>query len=81
MSWTFQVGSTFQAGIFSIGDTTMHRFVNRSVLEIFVNADICIVHRVYPLRADSKQVRLFCNEGQLAASNLLKLEMDATNPW
>ena len=56
-------------------------FVDRSVLEIFVNGDICIVQRVYPTRRDSQQVRLFSNDGPLTASHLLKWGMDATNPW
>ncbi|MEM7032040.1 MAG: glycoside hydrolase family 32 protein [Chloroflexota bacterium] len=56
-------------------------FVDRSVLEIFVNGDICIVQRVYPMRADSKQVRLFSNGGTMTATDLVKWEMDATNPW
>lgn len=56
-------------------------FVDKSVIEIFVNGDICIVQRVYPMRDDSKQVRQFTNDRQIRARNVVKWEMDATNPW
>jgi len=56
-------------------------FVDKSVIEIFVNGDICIVQRVYPMRGDSKQVRLFTNDHQIRARNIVKWEMGATNPW
>lgn len=56
-------------------------FVDKSVIEIFVNGDICIVQRVYPMRDDRKQVRQFTNDRQIRARNVVKWEMDATNPW
>ena len=56
-------------------------FVDKSVIEMFVNAKLCIVQRVYPMRSDSKQVRLFCEDGRVAFRNIVKWEMDATNPW
>ena len=56
-------------------------FVDKSVIEIFVNGDICIAQRVYPMRDDSKQVRQFTNDRQIRARNVVKWEMDATNPW
>jgi sucrose-6-phosphate hydrolase SacC (GH32 family) len=56
-------------------------FVDRSVIEIFVNSRICLVQRVYPLRDDSRQFRLFSEGGKVRASELYKWEMDATNPW
>ena len=56
-------------------------FVDKSVIEIFVNSDICIVQRVYPMREDSKQARLFTEDGEITASDIVKWEMDATNPW
>ena len=56
-------------------------FVDRSVIEIFVNSQICLVQRVYPIRDDSTQFRLFSEDGNVRASKLVKWEMDATNPW
>ncbi|MBH54854.1 MAG: hypothetical protein CMI18_10975 [Opitutaceae bacterium] len=56
-------------------------FVDKSVIEIFVNSRICLVQRVYPTREDSTQFRLFSEDGNIRASQLFKWEMDATNPW
>ena len=36
---------------------------------------------VYPLRADSRQFRIFTRGGALAAATIVKWEMDAANPW
>ena len=56
-------------------------FVDRSIIEMFVNSRTCIVQRVYPTRADSKGFRLFTEHSPIAVSNIVKWEMDATNPW
>ena len=56
-------------------------FVDRSVIEIFVNHDICIVQRVYPTLEESKQVRLFSVNGTVLCKDIRKWEMDASNPW
>ena len=56
-------------------------FVDRSVIEIFVNSDLVLVQRVYPLRAASRQFRIFTRGGALTASGIVKWEMDAANPW
>jgi beta-fructofuranosidase len=56
-------------------------FVDRSVVEIFVNSEICIVQRVYPMRDDSKSFRLFTRDKEIRAKNIAKWDMDATNPW
>jgi beta-fructofuranosidase len=56
-------------------------FVDRSVVELFVNSDLCIVQRVYPVRDDSRQFRFFSVDGQVVVSQIVKWEMDATNPW
>ena len=56
-------------------------FVDRSIIEVFVNSRVCIVQRVYPTRDDSRGVRLFTEDSAIAVTNLTKWEMDATNPW
>ena len=56
-------------------------FVDRSVIEIFVNSRVCLVQRVYPVRDDSTQFRLFSKDGNVEATDLHRWEMDATNPW
>ena len=56
-------------------------FVDRSVLEIFVNNDICIVQRVYPTLVESRQVRFFALHAAARYRDITKWEMDASNPW
>ena len=56
-------------------------FIDRSVIEMFVNSRICIVQRVYPTRDDSKHVKLFTWDKAISVKNIVKWEMDATNPW
>ncbi len=56
-------------------------FIDKSVIEIFVNSDICLVQRVYPMREDSKHIRLFTRDNKISAKDLVKWDMDATNPW
>ena len=56
-------------------------FIDRSVIEIFVNSRICITQRVYPTRPDSLESRIFTEDRPITAQNLVKWQMDATNPW
>ena len=56
-------------------------FVDRSVIEMFINSRICIVQRVYPTRDDSKGFRLFTEDRPIRVTDIVKWEMDATNPW
>ncbi|MCY4530508.1 MAG: GH32 C-terminal domain-containing protein, partial [Chloroflexi bacterium] len=56
-------------------------FVDRSIIEVFVNSRICIVQRVYPTREDSKGFSLFTEDRPIVVRNIFKWEMDATNPW
>ena len=45
-------------------------FVDRSVIEIFVNSRACLLQRVYPTREDSTNFRLFSEDGSVRASQL-----------
>ena len=56
-------------------------FIDRSVIELFINSRICITQRVYPTRPDSLQSSLFTEDHTVTAQNLVKWQMDATNPW
>ena len=56
-------------------------FIDRSVIELFINSRICIVQRIYPTRPDSLGFRLFTEDHPIASKNISKWEMDATNPW
>ena len=46
-------------------------FIDRSVIEIFVNSRFCIVQRVYPTRLDSSQCKPFTHD----------YLTQVTNPW
>jgi sucrose-6-phosphate hydrolase SacC (GH32 family) len=65
----------------SSGELDLDIYVDRSVIEIFVNSDVVLVQRVYPTRVDSRQFRVFARGGSLSATEIVKWEMDATNPW
>lgn len=56
-------------------------FVDRSVIEIFVNSDVVLVQRVYPLLRDSTLMKVFAQDGALRVINIELWEMDASNPW
>jgi beta-fructofuranosidase len=56
-------------------------YVDRSVIEVFVNSHIAITQRVYPMRQDSRQTRLFSQDAEIRVSDIAKWEMDATNAW
>ena len=63
------------------GDLYLDIFVDRSVVEIFVNSDIVLVQRVYPTRNDSREFSVFAIDGSVKAKNICKWEMDVSNPW
>ena len=63
------------------GEYDLDIFVDRSVIEIFVNRDLVLVQRVYPLRDDSRRFTIFTRGGALTVSGIVKWEMDASNPW
>ena len=56
-------------------------FVDRSDIEIFVNSQVVLVQRVYPVRDDSRQFKVFTRGGALTVSHIVKWELDAANPW
>jgi beta-fructofuranosidase len=63
------------------GDLALDIYVDRSVIEIFVNSDVVLVQRVYPTRDDSRQSKVFSRDGALTVTDTVKWEMDASNPW
>ncbi len=58
-----------------------HVFIDKSVLEIFVNGRLCLTHRVYPSLEESKGVVLFSEGGSIEISNFDAWEMFPSNPW
>jgi beta-fructofuranosidase len=56
-------------------------FIDRSVLEVFVNKRLCLTHRIYPSRDDSKGVVLFSEGGSIEVPVINKWRMFPSNPW
>jgi beta-fructofuranosidase len=56
-------------------------FIDRSVLEIFANDRQAITRRVYPARADSTGVYLFCEGGEAFVGDIETWEMMPSNPY
>jgi len=48
----------------------LHIFLDRSVLEVFVNSRLCLTQRIYPTRADSFGVSGFSHGGEAILHNL-----------
>jgi beta-fructofuranosidase len=42
---------------------TLHIFLDRSIIEVFVNNQLCLTSRVYPVRDDSLGVELYAQGG------------------
>ncbi|WP_339819222.1 glycoside hydrolase family 32 protein [Paenibacillus sp. FSL R7-0216] len=48
----------------------VHLFIDHSIVEVFVNEELCLTGRVYPLRKDSEGIRLFVQGPSVAMSSL-----------
>ena len=48
----------------------LHIFLDKSVMEVFVNSRLCLTQRIYPTRADSLGVSLFANGGEATLNSL-----------
>ena len=58
-----------------------HIFLDRSVMEIFVNDRLCLTHRIYPTRDDSKGIILFAKGGKIEIPVFDAWKMHPSNPW
>jgi beta-fructofuranosidase len=59
----------------------LRAFVDHSVVEVFANDRQAITRRVYPERADSDRVRLYCQGGAAAFAGIQAWEMMPSNGW
>jgi beta-fructofuranosidase len=59
----------------------LHIFLDRSVMEVFVNKRLCLTHRIYPTRDDSKAIVLFSKAGTIKVPVLNAWKMNPSNPW
>lgn len=56
-------------------------FIDRSVVEVFVNGRQCITQRIYPSREDSRAIRLFARGGSGKATLLKAWDMEPVAVW
>ena len=59
----------------------MRVFIDKSVLEVFVNGKLCLTHRVYPSLVESKEIRLYSVGGKIEVPVLNAWKMHPSNPW
>jgi beta-fructofuranosidase len=84
MSWRYEDFDYKQHADFELGDNEslrLHIFIDRSVLEVFVNNRLCLTHKVYPTREDSDRVVLFSKGGRIEVPVLNAWNMHPANPW
>lgn len=56
-------------------------FVDRSILEVFINGRQCLTQRIYPTRRDSLGVAVFSQGGSMVVESLAAWDMAPTNQW
>jgi len=68
---------TFAAPLGSAADEklTLHIFLDRSVVEVFANDQICLTSRIYPARSDSLGLDLWVQDGSARLRSLDVWEM------
>lgn len=54
-------------------------FLDRSILEVFVNERQCLTQRIYPARTDSLGVNLFTRDGEMTVKSFKAWKMMPTN--
>lgn len=58
------------------GRFSIRIFLDRSILEVFVNGRQCVTQRIYPTRGDSKGISLFCGGGQMLVQSIEAWDLD-----
>ena len=56
-------------------------FIDRSVIEVFVNEKLALVQRIYPVKKESDQVILFSNGGSIHVPILESWKLHPSNPY
>ncbi len=59
----------------------LHIFLDRSIMEVFVNGRQCVTERLYPTRDDSKGIVLFSKGGGIKIPVFNAWKMHPSNPW
>jgi beta-fructofuranosidase len=56
-------------------------FLDRSILEVFANRRQCLTQRIYPMRADSLDILLVSQGGEIEVESLEAWDMAPANAW
>ena len=56
-------------------------FLDRSIMEVYVNKCQCITQRIYPSRADSQGITLFAQGGEMSVTEFNAWKIHPSNPW
>jgi beta-fructofuranosidase len=59
----------------------LHVFIDKSVLEIFVNKKLCLTHRVFPSLKESQDITIFSVGGKIEVTEFNAWKMHPSNPW
>lgn len=84
MEWFYEKHNYKQEAEFKLKPNetlNFHIFLDRSVMEIFVNNRLCLTHRIYPTRDDSKGIILFSKGGSIKIPVFNAWKMHPSNPW
>jgi beta-fructofuranosidase len=54
-------------------------YIDKSILEVFINSRQCVTQRIYPTREDSRGIELFSKGGAITIESLQAWDMAATN--
>ncbi len=54
-------------------------FLDRCIIEVFANGRLCVTQMVYPGMRDSKEIKIFCEGGELEVKNIKCWQMARTN--
>jgi beta-fructofuranosidase len=84
MQWRYSDFNYRQEAKLNLPDTDLlkfHIFIDRSVLEVFVNERICLTHRIYPTRDDSNGIILISEGGKIEVPKFDAWHIVPSNPW
>ena len=75
---------TTQEAPFQFGENEILKlriFIDRSILEVFANGRQSITQRIYPSKAESKEIRLYSKGGTGTALVVKAWDMEQVMPW
>jgi beta-fructofuranosidase len=84
MDWIYKWGGYIQEAKLELKSNetlNFHIFLDRSVMEVFVNNRLCLTHRIYPTRDDSKGIVLFAKGGKIKVTKFDAWKIHPSNPW